>query len=337
MMLSYGNVVLPRYYVITQMEDIAKIVPHLNVPFCFCSSSPLQYEEVVNVSEGSGREAVEAHFLKWGKTILMDVPAKVEASADMVVSCSGKVYTIQSSGGEEFVKSCEKSALCFQKSVLGTHGFARLAFYANAENEACLKSFQLNPSLTALKMSVRDLVDDLAESSVTPEVLFKIVLHEDSRKGYRVCATRHIRKGELVFEDECRSFAMVTREHVRRNWSSEDKKTFSEYAWPLDSEGHLYCIWESDPTRWRPLNHSCEPNCIFEKPHSLNVIAARDIDVSEDITMDYATFCDATMKPFQCLCGSRQCRGLIQPEEGVLESYKGHSWLRKLVNVSSIE
>ncbi len=39
--------------------------------------------------------------------------------------------------------------------------------------------------------------------------------------------------------------------------------------------------------------------------------ALRDIAPDEELTTDYATFCDARMTPFDCQCGSPQCRGRI--------------------------
>ncbi|RNE95879.1 putative SET domain protein, partial [Trypanosoma rangeli] len=140
---------------------------------------------------------------------------------------------------------------------------------------------------------------------------------------------KDIKRGELVFEDEGSSFAIVTRPFVERHWGEEEKQTFTEYAWPLDGDGHVYAIWESDPSKWRPINHSCNPNCIFGEDHSLNVIASRDIKKDEELTMDYSTFCDYTMKPFPCSCASECCRGMIVPDEAALYKYGTNVWHRR--------
>jgi D-alanine-D-alanine ligase len=44
----------------------------------------------------------------------------------------------------------------------------------------------------------------------------------------------------------------------------------------------------------------------------LNMIATRDIATGEELTLDYALFLDKEMEPFQCQCGSAQCRGIIK-------------------------
>lgn len=156
-----------------------------------------------------------------------------------------------------------------------------------------------------------------------------VVVFDAKTKGYHLRSAVNIAKGDVVFRDEGRTFAIVTKENVKATWSEADKVTFSRYAWPLDGDGHVYAIWEDHPKRWRPINHSCDPTCVNAAPHSLNVIATRDIAAGEDLTMDYAVFCDFTMKPFQCHCGSAQCRGLIQPDAASLAKYGLNAWHRK--------
>lgn len=209
--------------------------------------------------------------------------------------------------------------------------------------DCVLRDVTFNPSLMAwlkktekkeseVKDFLRDVLSGLCSSALqnAPQSTFAVRLHEDPRQGYRLCAARNLHQGEVVFEDEGRSFAIVTRPHVEAHWNEEQKKMFTEYAWPLDGEGHTYAIWDQHPSRWRPINHSCDPTCIFASPHSLNVIAARDIVEGEDLSIDYASFCDGTMKPFQCLCGARQCRGRIQADEKSLSKYGDHAWFRRV-------
>lgn len=206
-----------------------------------------------------------------------------------------------------------------------------------------LRDVTFNPSLMVWikkaeenKVEVKDFLRrvllGLCSSALqnAPQSTFAVRLHEDPRQGYRLCAARNLHQGEVVFEDEGRSFAIVTKPHVEGHWNEEQKKMFTEYAWPLDGEGHTYAIWDQNPSRWRPINHSCDPTCIFASPHSLNVTAARDIAEGEDLSMDYATFCDGTMKPFQCLCGAKQCRGKIQADERSLSKYGDHAWFRRV-------
>ncbi|HNI54647.1 MAG TPA: hypothetical protein PK511_09015, partial [Chitinophagales bacterium] len=44
----------------------------------------------------------------------------------------------------------------------------------------------------------------------------------------------------------------------------------------------------------------------------LDVVALRNISCGEELTLDYATFLDEHMEPFECHCGSKNCRGLIK-------------------------
>lgn len=56
------------------------------------------------------------------------------------------------------------------------------------------------------------------------------------------------------------------------------------------------------------INHSCEPNT---EEKNREGYALRDIKKGEEITIDY----DKNVyleKPFQCHCGSKKCRGIVQ-------------------------
>ena len=152
-------------------------------------------------------------------------------------------------------------------------------------------------------------------------------------KGHHLVAARPIAKGSVVFADEGKPFPIVTRPYVEANWSDADKETFLRYARPLTSDAHVYAVWKNSHNKWRPINHSCEPNLIFAAPHSLNVIAARDIQHLEELTMDYATFCDETMKQFDCHCGTPSCRQKISVTGEVIDKYGVHSWHRSIQKV----
>ena len=61
-----------------------------------------------------------------------------------------------------------------------------------------------------------------------------------------------------------------------------------------------------DPERF--VNHSCDPNTT---PGDLCDIARRDIVAGEEITADYALFCNPD-GGFECRCGKENCRGKIK-------------------------
>lgn len=58
------------------------------------------------------------------------------------------------------------------------------------------------------------------------------------------------------------------------------------------------------------INHSCEPNCEFDfEGEQAFVVAGRDIDAGEELTLDYAY--DPGGTPEACVCGTDACRGMI--------------------------
>jgi len=124
--------------------------------------------------------------------------------------------------------------------------------------------------------------------------------------GYGIYALRNLEAGETIFKGEGRAQRLVTRRHVERDWTAKDKEVFKRYAYPLSSE--VFLLWDNDPSGWAPQNHCCTPNTAYE---GLDVVTLRPIAKGEELTLDYASFLDENMEPFQCRCGAAQCRGLV--------------------------
>lgn len=129
--------------------------------------------------------------------------------------------------------------------------------------------------------------------------------------GYGIYATCNIIRNEVVFMGEERSQRIVTRRYVEKNWNDIEKEIFRRYAYPLSNE--VFLLWDNDPSAWAPQNHSCQPNTTYD---GLNVIAIRNIQPGEELTLDYATFLDEHMEPFQCRCGAANCRQWIAGTNG---------------------
>lgn len=132
------------------------------------------------------------------------------------------------------------------------------------------------------------------------------VMKGNSIAGFGIYASRSIHVGEIIFEGEGKAQRLVTKRHVEINWNEEEKYHFRRYAYPVSEE--LFILWDDDPSEWAPQNHSCNPNTTFD---GLNVIALRNINKGEELTLDYALFLDENMEPFECNCDSANCRGLI--------------------------
>ena len=132
------------------------------------------------------------------------------------------------------------------------------------------------------------------------------IMKGDAIAGYGIYAARELHEGSLIFRGEERSQRIVTRRHVDQHWSAAAKKVFREYAYPISRE--VFILWDREPDAWAPQNHSCDPNTGYD---GLNVIALRPIAPGEELTLDYANFLDERAEPFECRCGSAQCRGRI--------------------------
>ncbi len=134
----------------------------------------------------------------------------------------------------------------------------------------------------------------------------KYQIKGNSISGYGIYASVNIKKDEVIFLGEEKAQRIATASHVMDNWNEKDKEVFRRYAYPIGRD--VFLLWDDNPAEWAPQNHSCNPNSQYS---GLNVIAARDIQQGEELTLDYATFLDEHMEPFDCSCGSENCRKKI--------------------------
>ncbi|MBK8491375.1 MAG: SET domain-containing protein-lysine N-methyltransferase [Saprospirales bacterium] len=125
--------------------------------------------------------------------------------------------------------------------------------------------------------------------------------------GFGLYAVRDIKPGEVIWKGEERMQRVTTLAHVEATWTAKDRETFRRYAYPVSDE--VFILWSADPAEWAPQNHSCNPNTGFA---GLNILALRAIAAGEELTLDYASFYDEHMEPFECRCGAAQCRGTIR-------------------------
>lgn len=112
-----------------------------------------------------------------------------------------------------------------------------------------------------------------------------------------IFSSRHIGTGDTVFS--------VTGKYVRNGFSVEFARMGPNWI------GISKELW-LDPDPDNPMtfmNHSCEPNSIVTE--GLKVVALRDIEVGEEIVMDYST---TEIDPFwkmNCHCHKPSCRKII--------------------------
>jgi hypothetical protein len=143
----------------------------------------------------------------------------------------------------------------------------------------------------------------------------------NSIAGYGIYAATNIIYKQLIFKGEERAQRLVTRRWVQQHWSEVEKENFRRYAYPVSNE--VFLLWDNEPEGWAPQNHSCEPNTAYD---GLNVVALRNIGQGEELTLDYATFLDAHMEPFECRCGAPGCRKWIEgvANNTITEREKNH-------------
>jgi hypothetical protein len=134
----------------------------------------------------------------------------------------------------------------------------------------------------------------------------KYVMKGNATAGYGIFATEDLHPGAVIFNGEELPQRFVTQRYVQQNWNIKEKEIFAKYAYPISDE--VYLLWDNNPSGWAPQNHSCNANTGY---NGLNVVALVPINKGDELTLDYASFLDEKMEPFNCKCGAPNCRDLI--------------------------
>lgn len=165
----------------------------------------------------------------------------------------------------------------------------------------------------------------------------KAIEREGAINGFGAFAIEKIKKGEIVF---VKGGYILTRE------SMLVEKLGYNY-WPLSDK--LFLAPKKNSTKKEikkilvVVNHSCNPNCGLRG--EITGVAMRDIEINEEITMDYAMLDDEEDEEYNliCTCGERNCRGKITGKDWLRpelqKRYKGYfaAYLQEKIDALQLE
>ena len=206
-------------------------------------------------------------------------------------------------------------------------GYARLDFRVNEKNEVYFLEINFTCSVfyTDGYEGSADYIlkhDGIGQAGFLRHIIAEGIARNQRKKkpytmkgnsiaGYGIYANRPVKKNEVIFKGEGKAQRIITKRFIEKNWNEDEKLHFRRYAYPISDE--VFILWDEDPAEWAPQNHSCDPNTAFD---GLNVIALRDIASGTELTLDYASFLDESMEPFDCQCNAPTCRGRITGHAG---------------------
>lgn len=127
--------------------------------------------------------------------------------------------------------------------------------------------------------------------------------------GNALKVVREIKKDDLVV---CYGGIIVDLQELRS--MDEDRQM---YTIQINEELYLSAVPGVELGIGEYLNHSCEPSCGFSS--EINLVAIRDLNPGDFITVDYATCNSSFPSNMECLCGATKCRGIIKENDWELE------------------
>jgi SET domain-containing protein len=139
--------------------------------------------------------------------------------------------------------------------------------------------------------------------------------------GNGMFAREPIRKGEIV--------CIVGGRVMKDSEFADFQATHSRYSF-IQIDEHLYLVENLEINRSMnaAMNHSCDSSTWMDDEATL--VARRDIESGEEVTVDYALFTTQSnwMLDTRCHCGSPHCRRIITGDDwrrkDVQDRYRNH-------------
>ncbi|MEK9201524.1 MAG: SET domain-containing protein-lysine N-methyltransferase, partial [Patescibacteria group bacterium] len=166
----------------------------------------------------------------------------------------------------------------------------------------------------------------------------KITVKSAEEKGAGSFANAPISKNETLVVQGGR---IMNFKHIEES----DYEPFYNHCFQIEKE-LLICPIEPKKEKLDgifQINHSCGPNCGFYG--QIVLIAMRDIRAGEEITYDYAmtdaNTHDVVCMEMKCLCGAKDCRGIVTGEDwkdkNLQKKYRGFfsTYMQEMIEKNS--
>lgn len=166
-------------------------------------------------------------------------------------------------------------------------------------------------------------MNHLKEDWINP----KIEIKETINRGKGMFAKELILKGEDVI--------IWGGNYVNKEQAEKGKE---KGKLVMQFDDNLFSIEDRGESDAYFINHSCDPNTWMKDTFTIE--AMKDINIGEELTVDYAMFetNEDKISKWKCQCGSENCRNIITGQDWRLseiqEKYKDHfiPFINKKIN-----
>jgi len=135
---------------------------------------------------------------------------------------------------------------------------------------------------------------------ITPKVEYK----KSDIEGFGLFAKEDIPKGEIV--------GVIAGIVIPISEINDYRERVGDFGVQISDDFWVGPSSKEEIINGGAVNHSCNPNVGFKG--EIILVAMREIKKGEEFTTDYA-FYHRTMNPFECNCGSPNCRRVITKED----------------------
>ena len=135
----------------------------------------------------------------------------------------------------------------------------------------------------------------------------KVKIGSSKTSGKGLFAIQPIHKGEILVD-----YTDAKAQWVDTQKAIELYDGGLDHMIQVDDDLYLAATGPEEIEDADHVNHSCNPNCGIKD--KLKIVAMRDIEAGEELTIDYAMM-ESSDYSFPCSCGSVECRGRVSGDD----------------------
>ena len=147
--------------------------------------------------------------------------------------------------------------------------------------------------------------------------------------GFGLFSMEKIKNGESILKVNDIPIRTAVAQARYEKYKASNNGDYISKIFRLDDDSYIDLTYSKNLLRF--VNHSCMPNCqlkvtnLSSNAKNIMLVAKKDIEILEELTIDYGLNSVPFYEKIKCNCGQPKCRGYVNYKECVDENLRNFS------------